>query len=96
MVMKHVSRLLFVVSLVFAATAANAQSTEKTKPGTSIAGKASSSKATTSKATTERKRYEFADPAAAGATQTTGSSASNLAPTSEKEKSGCHSSASDA
>jgi hypothetical protein len=93
------SRHLLVTALVLSSTLASAQSAERTKPSASIAGKAVASKATPAKVTSERKRYEFTGAATAGTSQTTGatgSSAAQIAPMADKEKSGCHSRASDA
>jgi hypothetical protein len=72
-----------------------AQSSEKAKPSAPIVGKASASKAAQPKAKAERKRYEFTG-AAAGATQRTGPTGAQVAPSDAKEKSGCHLRASDA
>jgi hypothetical protein len=90
------SRPLLVVALVLVASTAFAQSVEKSKPSASITGKATASKVAQSKAAPERKRYEFTGAAAVGSTQATGSSANQVSPVAEKEKSNCHSKASDA
>ena len=92
----HLSQPLLVFALVLASTTAVAQPAEKAKPGASIAGKAVTGKSVPSKASAERKRYEFTGAGAVGAAQTTGSNATQVAPPAGKEKSGCHSSASDA
>ncbi len=92
----YLYRTLLIATLAVTANPSFAQSAEKAKSSASIAGKASPTKAVPAKATTERKRYEFTGAGAAAATQTTNSSAAQLAPSADKEKSGCHSSASDA
>jgi hypothetical protein len=89
-------RPLLVAALVLVAGTAFAQTVDKSKPSAPIAGKATASKAVSPKVTPERKRYEFGGAAAVGATQATGSSANQVSPVAEKEKSNCHSKASDA